>query len=121
MISKLIGESHEQWPELLGPVAIAYNVTIHTETGHSPHELFYSFQTSCPLDVLVDTPATEPVSNADAYAPGTENRLRNSFTFVCQYTGRQAERMKERYDAAVKPNNYRTGDFVLLYLSLIHI
>jgi len=65
MITKLVGDTHERWPDLLGTVALAYNATVHTSTGYSPHELFYSFAPACPLDALVTTPMPEPVSNAD--------------------------------------------------------
>jgi len=43
IITKLIDDKHERWPDLLGTVALAYNATVHTSTGYSPHELFYSF------------------------------------------------------------------------------
>jgi len=29
------------WPDLLGTIALAYNLTIHSATGYSPHELFF--------------------------------------------------------------------------------
>ena len=41
MITKLVGDKHDRWPDLLGTVALAYNATVHTSTGYSPHELFY--------------------------------------------------------------------------------
>jgi len=40
MIAKMIDQKHERWPDLLGTVALAYNATVHTTTGYSPHELF---------------------------------------------------------------------------------
>ena len=43
MITKVVGAKHERWPDLLGTIALAYNATVHTSTGYSPHELFYSF------------------------------------------------------------------------------
>jgi len=61
IITKLIDDKHERWPDLLGTVALAYNATVHTSTGYSPHELFYSFAPSCPLDALVSTPASDSV------------------------------------------------------------
>jgi len=48
IITKLIDDKHDRWPDLLGTVALAYNATVHTSTGYSPHELFYSFAPSCP-------------------------------------------------------------------------
>ena len=53
LITKLVGDKHERWPDLLGTVALAYNATVHISTGYSPHELFYSFTPACPLDALV--------------------------------------------------------------------
>ena len=46
--------------DLLGPVALPYNSTVHTSTGFMPHELFYSFLPSCALDAMIDVPTEEP-------------------------------------------------------------
>jgi len=53
LITKLVGDKHERWTDLLGTVALAYNATVNTSTGYSPHELFYSFAPACPLDALL--------------------------------------------------------------------
>jgi len=66
------------------------------------------------LDALGDTSTAEPVDNADAHALSNENRLCNAFAFMRHQTGKQAERMKKRYDAAVTPHRCQAGDFVLL-------
>jgi len=111
----MIEGSHERWPDLLGPVALAYNATVHTSTGYSPHELFYSFALSCPLDAIVSTPASEPASNADEFALQTFERLQEANAFVREFTGRNVQRMKRRYDASVKPQTYFIGEKVLVY------
>jgi len=49
VITKLIDQKHDQWPDLLGTIALAYNATVHTTTGYSPHELFYSFPPLMPI------------------------------------------------------------------------
>jgi len=117
MITKLVDEQHEKWPDLLGTVSLAYNCTIHTATGYNPHELFYSFSPSCPLDAQVDAPSENPVNNADAYALQAEDRLRDAFTFMRKVTGRQMERMKRYYDASVKPARFDEGNFHVIVLS----
>jgi len=94
IITKLIDDKHERWPDLLGTVALAYNVTVHTSTDYSPHELFYSFAPSCPLDALVSTPASDPVSNADQFALQAFERLQEAAAFVRDFTGKQMQRMK---------------------------
>jgi len=48
IISKLIDDKLERWPNLLGVVALAYNATVHVSAGYSPHELFYSFAPPAP-------------------------------------------------------------------------
>ena len=53
MVTKLVGDKHKRWPDLLGTVTPAYNATIHSATWYSPHELFYLFATACPLDGMV--------------------------------------------------------------------
>ena len=68
IVTKLIDDKHERWPDLLCTVALAYNATVHTSTGYSSQEIFYSFALSCPLDAMVSTPASDPVSNADEFA-----------------------------------------------------
>jgi len=115
MITKLVGDHHERWPDLLGTVALAYNATVHTSTGYSPHELFYSFAPACPLDALVTTPMPEPASNADEYALQAVERLQEAAQFVRNYTGRQIQRMKERYDASVKPKHFVEDEEILLF------
>ena len=113
MIVKLVEEQYERWPDLLGTVALAYNSSIHTSTGYSPHELFYSFKTTCPLDVLVDSPVEDAADSADTYALQTTERLQKTYRFVKNYTGRQAERMRKAYDATIKPKRF--GDDTLFY------
>ena len=97
------------------PFALAYNATIHTSTGYSPHELFYSFAPSCPLDAIVSTPASDPVSNADEFALQTFERLQEANAFVSEFTGRNVQRMKRWYDASVRPQTYTIGKKVLVY------
>ena len=115
MLSKLLTDNHSTWPDHLSPVAMAYNSTIHISTGYSPHELFFSYQPFCPLDVMTQTPPLQPADNADQYAFQAQTRLQNAFAFVREQTGRHAENMKRQYDMSVKPKVYETGDLVLLY------
>ena len=71
-------------------VALAYNAIVHTTTGYSPHELFYSFAPSCPPDAMVSTPAPDPASNADEFALQTFERLQEATAFVRQYAKDEA-------------------------------
>jgi len=114
MITMMINDKHERWPDLLGAVALAYNATIHTTTGYSPHELFYSFAPSCPLDAIVSTPASDPTSNADEFALQTFECLQEATAFVREFTGKNMQRMKRYYDSTMKPQTYEIGEKVLV-------
>jgi len=96
-------------------VALAYNATIHTAAGYSPHELFYSFAPSCPLDAMVSAPASDAISNADEFALQIFECLQESTAFVREFTGKNMQRMKRYYDSSVKPVSYTEGEKVLVY------
>ena len=115
MITKMIEGSHERWPDLLGPVALAYNATVHTSTGYSPHELFYSFAPCCPLDAIVCTPASKSAWNADDLPLQTFQLLQEANAFVCEFTGRNMQRTKRPFDASVRHQIYSIVEKVSLY------
>ena len=97
-------------------MCLAYNATIHTSAGHAPHELFYSFAPTCPLDIIVEAERDEePVSTADQYALEATERLQEGFRFMRDYSGKQVECMKTNYDASIKPKQFNMGSFVLLF------
>jgi len=89
MITKLIGSTPDRWPDLVGTVAFAYNNTVHTSTGFAPHNLFYTLSSSCALDAMNDGLVDEPINNADQYALQATERLRESFHFVREYSGKK--------------------------------
>ena len=101
IITKLIDDKYERWPDLLGTVALAYNATVHTTTGYSPHEFLYSFAPSCPLDALVSSPASDSVSSADEYALQAFKRLQEATAFIREHSGKQMQRMKRYYLSSV--------------------
>jgi len=57
----------------------------------------------------------EPASNADEYALQAVERLQEAAQFVRNYTGRQIQRMKERYDASLKPKHFVEDEEILLF------
>jgi len=92
-----------------------YNATVHSATGYSPHELFYSFAPICPLDAMLTALALEPAGSADEYAVQALERFQEAATFVRTATGKQMQRMKKYYNASVKPQRFEGGDHVLLF------
>ena len=81
----------------------------------SPHELFHSFAPCFSLHAIVCTPASEPASNADDFALQTFELLQAANAVVREFTGRNIQRMKRRYDASVRPQSYSIGEKVSVY------
>jgi len=109
MIVKFIGNDYKHWPDYLSPVCLAYNATVHTGTNFAPHELFYSFAPTCPLDVIVESEreeAEEPVTTADQYAFEATQWLQEAFRIMREHSGKQVERMKSNCDAAIKAKQF---------------
>jgi len=115
MITKLVGDKHNRWPDLLGTVALAYNATVHSTTCYSPHELFYSFASACPLDTMLSVPVLRPGSNADKYALQALERLQEAAAFVRATTGKQIQQMKKYYDTPIKPQHFVEGVEILVF------
>jgi len=57
----------------------------------------------------------EPVNNADEYALQATERLQEAAQFVHSYTGKQIQRMKQSYDASVRPKQFEENEEVLLF------
>jgi len=115
MITKLVGDKHKRWPDLLGTVALAYNATVHYTTGYLPHELFYSFAPSCPLDAMVITLVLKPTGNADEYALHALDRLQEAASFIHELMGKQMQQMKHYYNTSVEDQQFEEGEQVLVY------
>ena len=115
LITKLVGNKHKRWLDLLGTIALAYNTTVHTSTGYSPYELFYSFTPACLLDSIVSMPMPQPVNTADKYALQAMEGLQEAAQFVRNFIGKQMQRMKKYYDASVKPKQFEENEEVLLF------
>jgi len=115
MITKLIGDKHDRWPDLLGPVTLAYNSTVYTSTRYTLHELFYSFKLSCALDAVIDVTEEQPTSSADIYALQATEKLPEAFQFMRAHTRKQTDRMKSSYGAFIKAKVFEEPSFVLLY------
>lgn len=112
MITKLVGEKHDRWLDLLGTVALAYNSTVHSATSYYLHKLFYFFKPACRLDAQVTVPILEPIDNADAL-----ECLRETYAFVRTTTEIQAQHMKRQFHAAVRPKTFSPEEFLLLFNS----
>jgi len=91
LITKLIGDKHERWPDLLGTVALAYNATVHTSTGYSPHELFILIRTGLSVGCISQYTDARAANNAEEYALQAIERLQEAAQFVRNFKGKQMQ------------------------------
>jgi len=89
IITNLVDDKQKKWPDLLETVALANNATIHTAmSGYSPHEIFYLFSPSCPLDAMVTVPAPDSASNADEHTLQAFECLQETAALVRDFAGK---------------------------------
>jgi len=110
-----VSESGAEWPDLLGKVTFAYNMTRHETTSYSPYFLFHGRQCSCELDNMTRVPDEEPPTNVHEYALRLYENLQAAFAFVRKHVSDKVERMKRRYDSHVKEQKFTEGVFVWYY------
>ena len=87
---------------------MAYNVSKHESTAHSPYFFMHGREAICPLDLLVGTPVSNAPEdlNQQAYAEELVLRLKKAFQEVGKHSEGKVERLKRDYDANVNMKSF---------------
>jgi len=88
MVTKLVGDKHFHVPDLLSTVTLAYDATVHSTMGYSPHEFLYSFSPACQLDAC----------DGDSTSARTSRQRRQ----ICLASLREVAK-----SGHIRPHNYR--------------
>lgn len=115
MMAKVVADNQRDWHKHLQPCVMAYNVSKHEATLHSPYYLMHGREAICPLDILIETPHEDAPSDTNKYADLLVDRLKESFKLVRKCTRSQVERMKQHYNSRVKSKTFAVGDLVWYY------
>lgn len=103
-------KNRDQWCEILKFATFAYNNTIHSTTGYTPHELAHGFQIQIPSGL------TKPkISyNYENYADNVRNNIAKSLELAKEHLYNRKLRNKQYYDSNVKNIDLEVDDLVLV-------
>ena len=115
MIKTLEYEDKVQWTKHLNTLCSAYNSTLHSSTGFSPHWLMMGRKPRLAVDLNMGTnlPEHGPTSSYK-YVQDLERRLLWSHKLAQKQMEKMANKAKKYYDRTVKCSKLAPGDLVLV-------
>lgn len=99
------------WDMWLPYLTFCYNTTPHSSTDYMPYELVFGFAPNIPTSISKEP---EPIYTIDDYYHDLKYRLQNSFTIAKNNLLKIKEKTKSYYDKSINPQEFQTGDLVLL-------
>ena len=94
-------------------VMAAYRSSSNQSTNYSPNYLMFAREGRAPADLVFGTQTEQAPTSYDDYSAAMESRMRQAYDLVGQELGVKAEWMKRHYDLRVRPQKFRTGEWVL--------
>ena len=115
MLGTLPQEFKSEWVNHVNTLTYAYNCTRSNATGFSPYYLLYGRHPLLPIDIefgIMTPDLTEVVSLK--YVHGLQKRLEYAFKKAVDFSRKEAQRSKKRYDKTAKTSKLEPGDLVLV-------
>lgn len=103
-------KNRDNWHFLLRFAMFAYNNSIHTTTGFTPHELAHGFKVQIPNHLF----KPKVTYNYDSLADMVRNNIANALELAKRHLYNQKLINKHSYDKNAKDLEIRIGDKVLL-------
>lgn len=97
------------WDELLKYATFAYNNSVHTTTGYTPHELAHGFRIQIPTQLTKQ----KIVYNYDSLADLTKNNMAKALELAKEQLYNKKIQNKKYYDSNAKECDIQIGDQVL--------
>lgn len=103
-------KNRDDWDELLKYATFAYNNSIHSTTGYTPHELAHGFRIKIPNQL------TKPKLsyNYDNFADMTRNNIAKALELAKENLYNRKEQNKKNYDKSTKELDLNINDLVLI-------
>ena len=115
MIRILEHEQKVKWTTHLNTLCSAYNSTVHSSTGFSPHWLMMGRKPRLAVDLNLGTNLPEHgPSSSFKYVQDLERRLQWSYKLAQRHMEKQAAKAKKYYDRRVRCSKLEPGDLVLV-------
>ena len=121
MLSAFVSESAIDWDEHLPFVVQAYNSSVHSSTGVTPHCMVYGHEMRLPVDLMFPGPRKPPLpSCAPEYVEFLRRALRSAHEVARAHLGQSLIRQKRGYDAHAKQQvSFNPGDLVRYYYPVV--
>ena len=119
MLAMFVSRKHDNWDDLLPFMMLAYNTTVHTSTGFTPHILVFGEECSLPGNLvhreLRPYPPPPPPRDIDDYTSWVRQALYEAYDEVCAQQQRATHRQKRNYDSKAVARAFPIGSWVLRY------
>ena len=112
MLAMFVSREHDNWDDLLPFMMLAYNTTVHTSTGFTPHRLVFGEECNLPGREL--RPDAPPRDIGD-YALWVRQALYETYDEVRAQQQRATHRQKRNYDSKAVACAFPIGCWVLRY------
>lgn len=115
MLGTLPSDKKSDWKSAVPTLVHAYNSTIHSSTGYSPHELMYGRKSRLAIDAVLGLKRQTVTGNCpNEYMKKLENNLKRAYEQADKTAKLAGHRYKRNYDKKVRENKLNVGDRVLL-------
>ena len=116
MLAMFVSQEHDNWDDLLPFMMLAYNTTVHTSTGFTPHRLVFGEECNLPGNLvhreLLPDPPPRDISD---YASWIRQALYEAYDEVRAQQQRATHRQKRNYDSKAVVRTFPIGCWVLRY------
>lgn len=106
-----VHENPQNWHEHLDSAVFAYNNTINSATGFTPHELIFGYTIQLPDKIIKNS---APIYNYDNYREDLRHTLKKYWNIAKENIDKRKHLNKEQRDKNCNPLTVNVGDRVLL-------
>ena len=120
MVAMFVFREHGNWDDLLPFMMLAYNTTVHTSTGFTPHRLVFGEECNLPGNLVhrelrPDPPPPPPPRDISEYASWIRQALYEAYDEVRAQQQRANHRQERNYDSKALARTFPIGCWVLRY------
>lgn len=102
-------KNKDEWHNLLRFAMFAYNNSVHTTTGFTPHELAHGFRIQIPTHLG----KKKPIYNYDSLADRVRNQIADTLEIAREHLHNRKLENKKNYDKNARELDIEVGDYVL--------
>ena len=106
------------WEDYVRPVCFAYNTSIQSTTGYTPHFLMFGLEARLPVDLLFGT-AFSDTTSSDQYVRALQNKLAYAYQLVREKLGDVQQKQQVLYNRSLHGKPFLVGDTVWLHSSVV--